>query len=39
MPTQQISCPNLVLPGRGHMLAIEDPDGTATTIVEFLRST
>ncbi len=29
---------HVVVPDRGHMLAIEDPTGTAATILEFLRS-
>jgi pimeloyl-ACP methyl ester carboxylesterase len=30
---------HVVVPGRGHMLAIEDPEGTAATIIDFLGST
>ena len=29
---------HVVVPGCGHMLAIEDPKGTADTLIGFLRS-
>lgn len=29
---------HLVVPGRGHMLAVEDPEGTAATIASFLQA-